>query len=167
MQPGWPTNWKAFSPFITYNETDNTCKHCAESTAGICADHTQSPLHLYRNVTATSECLDRHRMNFVGKPLFPNASRCFLLLRYLRYRQRALAAFRNLISRSCLTVCVLTHRSIVMFCPASIFHWDSRFRGYWYSLKLASRVSTPKTESDITPRLSCHMYTLSTTVKNG
>lgn len=65
QQPGWPTNWEKFKPFIPYAGTPNYCLDCADSNEGICEEHIQSPIHLLRNVTAERECLDRHRMNYV------------------------------------------------------------------------------------------------------
>ncbi|GKY92772.1 hypothetical protein MPSEU_000247000 [Mayamaea pseudoterrestris] len=64
--PGYPTNWKLFNPFIPYNETINMCIDCSKgSTAKACAQNKQSPIALYKNITAARLCLDRHRINFI------------------------------------------------------------------------------------------------------
>ena len=41
------------------------CRDCTNSTQRDCRRHKQSPINLERNVTATRQCHDRHRMNFV------------------------------------------------------------------------------------------------------
>lgn len=61
--PGWPDDFETYNPYIPYNETENTCMDCSAKTKGACRRHKQSPLHLYRNVTAKRECHDRHWMH--------------------------------------------------------------------------------------------------------
>lgn len=61
--PGWPDDFETYNPFIPYKETGNTCIDCSSKTRGPCRRHKQSPIHLYRNVTATKECKDRHWMH--------------------------------------------------------------------------------------------------------
>jgi len=62
--PGWPTNWDDFTSFIPYANSTNRCIDCADSTTGACSQHQQSPIHLFRNVTAQRKCYDRHMMHF-------------------------------------------------------------------------------------------------------
>lgn len=62
--PGWPTNWKEYNPFIPYDASNNMCRDCASSTSGSCFKHQQSPIALFRNITATKECKDRHKMHY-------------------------------------------------------------------------------------------------------
>lgn len=62
-QPGWPTPWHALSPYIPHNLT-NTCFDCSNKSRAECKAHQQSPIDLWRNVTATRDCRDRHRMHF-------------------------------------------------------------------------------------------------------
>ena len=62
--PGWPTNWDDFTSFIPYANTTNRCIDCADSITGTCSQHQQSPIHLFRNVTAERKCYDRHMMHF-------------------------------------------------------------------------------------------------------
>ena len=62
QQPGWPTHWQALTPFIGRN-IQNTCLDCSDSIRDKCRTHQQSPIDLWRNVTATRDCNDRHRMH--------------------------------------------------------------------------------------------------------
>jgi hypothetical protein len=63
MQPGWPDDWETYNPFIPYKEANNTCMDCSTKARGPCRRHKQSPLHLFRNITARRECKDRHWMH--------------------------------------------------------------------------------------------------------
>jgi ferredoxin len=64
-QPGYPTNWKAMDPVIPYNTSMNMCISCSHGlSSGKCATNKQSPIPLLKNVTATSQCVDRHLMKY-------------------------------------------------------------------------------------------------------
>lgn len=42
----------------------NLCLDCSSSTTGDCKKHQQSPINLYKSVTANRPCHDWHRMHF-------------------------------------------------------------------------------------------------------
>lgn len=55
-----------YHPFSPYDETQNRCVDCSQSNEGpLCEKHRMSPIALFRNVTATKECVDRHRMKHI------------------------------------------------------------------------------------------------------
>jgi hypothetical protein len=61
---GWQTNWKEINAFIPFEGRANTCRDCSSSTIEKCYKHQQSPINLLKNVTATADCQDRHRMRY-------------------------------------------------------------------------------------------------------
>lgn len=64
---------QAYHPFSPYDETENRCVDCTDSVEGDCEDHRMSPVALYRNITQTNECIDRHRMKHrAGECRFEN-----------------------------------------------------------------------------------------------
>ena len=91
IQPGWPDDWEKWNPFIPYHGTNNMCKDCSKSKVRECTLHKQSPIHLFRNVTKSKECADRHAM-------LHDSGTCELRKMSFSIEQHALRAYQPMLA---------------------------------------------------------------------